>query len=134
MEGRPHHERVLDLGKTPALLIQTAGFPDIPLAIKASVVSKSAFDHGISTSFLKRLPAIVRNPKAIFNSNSATANGAVVILTFEVKGSNPIIIPIRPNCSYGRGQKYNFVTSIYGKEGPDPEIKWTQENLLIWRS
>jgi hypothetical protein len=129
MNGIKHHEHILEIGKTPEILVDKCKFPQITLAIKASVISKICFDHGIATSVIKRLPDIANNPKVLFKSS--TQGDSVVVLTFEVKGGIPIIIPIRPNQSSGR-KKYNFISSVYAKEGPCPETKWRREGLLIW--
>ncbi|ENM5816220.1 hypothetical protein V4V51_003769 [Vibrio mimicus] len=128
-KGIKNHERILELGCTPDILLRECGFPDLPLVIKASTISKICFDHGVPTSMIKRLPEIVSNPKSLFRS--ASVADSVVVVTFEIKGGAPIIVPIRKAANVGR-RKCNVVTSMYAKEGKDPETKWTQENLLIW--
>lgn len=132
LQGKPSHERLIKLGKTPNYLIDHAGFPALELAIKGSVITKACFDHGIATSMLKRLPDIVANPKCLFKSASRPEE-SVVVLTFEVKGKAelPIIVPISRNMSVGR-ENVNLVASIYGKEGPNPEQKWKTQGLLIY--
>lgn len=131
MQGNAQHERVLVLGATPKYLIEKVEFPDLPLAIKASVISKACFEHGVPTSLLKRLPEIVDNPKALYRS--ASRNDSVVVLTLEYKGPYPLIIPIKRNARVGRGREadFNLISSVYGKEGPDPGIKWGKAGLLI---
>lgn len=129
-DGKPRHEHVLQLGKTPEILTTKGGFPSLPLVIKASVISKACFDHGIKTSVLKRLPEIVRTPKAIFKS--ASTPDSAVVLTFEVQGDAPIIIPLHKEKKIGR-YTYNVVASVYAKEGPNPETKWTNSGLLLWK-
>lgn len=133
MKGVKNHERVLELGRTPQVLIDECGFPDLPFAIKASTVSKICFDHGIATSIIQRLPDLVSSPKCLFKSANAQFTDSVVVLTFELKDSAPIIISIRKDMMSGRSN-YNFVTSMYAKEGPNPEIKWKADNLLIWEA
>ncbi|MCK4705813.1 MAG: hypothetical protein KAT90_10050, partial [Gammaproteobacteria bacterium] len=64
--GNPRHEQILLLGSTPEYLIKHVGFPELDLAIKGSVISKAYFDHGISTSLLKRMHDIVSAPKCVF--------------------------------------------------------------------
>jgi len=139
MNGKPQHEKLLILGNTPRQLIQSAGFPELPLAIKAKVISKACFDHGIATSMLKRLPDIIANPKCIFKSANAQQSDSVVVLTLEIKNESPIIIPIikyqqvgRQSQKAGRQNAYNLVTSVYAKEGPNPERKWREQGLLLW--
>ncbi|MEJ1334436.1 MAG: hypothetical protein RPU34_09400 [Candidatus Sedimenticola sp. (ex Thyasira tokunagai)] len=132
MLGNPQHERVLHLGETPEYLRKHAGFPELTLAIKGNVIGKAHFDHGVTTSMLKKLPRIICNPKSVFYPADPKHLGTVVVLTFEFKGHSPIIVPIRHNVQIGRNQRYNLVSSVYGKGGPDPERKWKADNLLIW--
>ncbi len=132
MNGKPQHEHIVHLGNTPEYLAQYAQFPNLTLAISAKVLSKAVFDHGIRTSFIKKLPDIIGNPQCLFKSANPNQSDSVVVLTFEVQGSSPIVIPIRKNQQVGRTEYYNLVTSIYGKDGPDPARKWKRDNLLLW--
>ncbi|MGR0279279.1 MuF-C-terminal domain-containing protein [Marinomonas dokdonensis] len=130
----PKKEVVLLLGDTPKYLVEHADFPPLPIVITGSVIEKACFDHGIPTSFLKRLPSVLEHPKSLFKSASIHVKGAAVVLTIEVHQSSPIIIPVHPNKQMGRGKFYNVVASVYAKEGPDPELKWTRDGLLLWQS
>ena len=130
--GQPKHERLLDLGATPQYLIDHAGFPNLSIAIKAKVIGKAYFDHGIPTSLIKKLPDILGNPKCLFKSANEHQQDSVIVLTFEIKGESPIIVPIKKNVQIGRNQYYNLVTSLYAKEGPNPEQKWKSSKLLLW--
>ena len=55
MSGTPMHERILELGPTPQLLIDH-GFSALPLIIKAKTVDKICFDHGVATTVIERMP------------------------------------------------------------------------------
>jgi hypothetical protein len=135
MAGQPKHEQVLILGDTPDYLIDQAGFPELPLAIKGATISKACFEHGIATSLLQRLPSIIDRPKSIYRPANGKTPDSIVLLTFEIKGDNtPIIVPIRMNQQIGRGKHFNVVTSVYGKEGPPPDVKWKKAGLLIWEA
>jgi len=131
--GTPKHEAILLLGETPDYLIRTAAFPTLPLAIQGSTISKAFFDHGITLSFLQRLPDVLRQPKCVFRSANPAQEDSVVVLTFELKGFAPVIVPIRQDRMVGRRQRLNLVTSVYGKEGPDPEARWKAQGLLLWQ-
>lgn len=132
--GTPRHETILLLGQTPDCLVRTAAFPALPLAIQGSTVSKAFFDHGITLSFLQRLPDILQRPKCLFRPANPAQADSVVVLTFELKGFTPIIVPVRQNRTLGRRQQLNVVTSVYGKEGPDPEARWKAQGLLLWQA
>ena len=132
LDGKPLHERILKLGKTPDYLLHHAGFSDLPLVITGSVVGKACFDHGIAKSVLHKLPAIIENSTKLFAPADERHKDSVVVLTAEIKGGYPIIVPIRKNKRMGRTEVFNAVSSVYAKEGPDPAVKWTQEGLLLW--
>ena len=126
-----HHQLILTLGATPQILIDH-GMPDLPLAITGKVIDKCHFDHGIGKSMLERIHHIICNPKAIYKTSNNQPG--CVVMTFEVKDSDPIIVPIKPNMQLaGRRDFYNVVTSCYAKEG-DPETRWQKQKLLIWHS
>lgn len=133
MDGRPQHERLLHVCHTPEYMRIHAALPDLPLAITGKVVGKSHFDHGIHKSLLKNLPNVLQDAKCIFKPANSLHVDSVVVLTVEMKGNFPIIIPIKSNQRVGRGIcAYNLITSIYGKEGPHPEEKWKKAGLLLW--
>jgi hypothetical protein len=134
-EGISRDELVLDLGMTPDYLQEYANFPSLPLVITGSVINKACFDHGIKTSQLKRLPEIIHEPRSLFSSASQHAADSVVVVTLEVhKVTFPVVIPIKPNKKMGRSGFRNVITSMYGKEGKDPELKWQQQGLLLWKA
>lgn len=131
MSGTPMHERILELGPTPQLLIDH-GFPELPLIIKAKTIDKICFDHGIPTNVIERMPKLIATPTHLFKSNSPTARGeSVVVVTIEVKNAAPIIIAVQKNKKTGR-RDVNEIASMYAKEGPNPVQKWSEEGLLLW--
>lgn len=118
MQGTPTHEFIIELGDTPNTLIKFAQFPELQLAIKASTIAKICFDHGIRTATIKQISDLLAKPKSIYHS--ATQKG-VVVVTFEIKGECPIVIPVHPNKQLGR-KHYNLVASMYAKEGQIPKL------------
>jgi len=130
MRGIPHHERILEMGQTPEVLVTYAGFSKLDLVVKGKAISKMCFDHGISTPIIQRLPNLVINPKAIYLS--ASHPDSTVVFTFESHLGSPIIIPIHKDRSVGRSRVCNEILSMYGKQGPDPEAKWKRDGLLLW--
>lgn len=130
--GIPHHTPILMLGETPNYLIENAGYLQLPMAITGKVISKIHFDHGITKTIIKKLPEILAKPKGLFKSANENQTDSVVVLTYEIKGFLPIVIPIVKNRVVGRIE-YNLVTSVYAKEGEDPELKWQKQGLLLWK-
>jgi len=127
-EGKPKHEAVLSLGPTPQFLLDN-GFPELPLSIKGSVIDKAHFDHGITRGILERLADIITTPKSLYRS--ATVQGTAVVITFEMKGGSPILIPIHGNKPVGRAF-FNLVASVYAKDVVGVESRWKKEGLLLW--
>jgi hypothetical protein len=56
--------------------------------------------------------------------------GSAVVITFEMKGGSPILIPIHANKSVGRSCA-NVVASVYAKEATI-EARWKGAGLLLW--
>lgn len=135
MDGRPRHELLLELGPTPASIIQSGGkdFQGLDLVLKAKTVGKMHFDHSVPRGVIERLPEILNAPKAIYRS-AAVPNGAVVVMTFEIQRGYPLIIPVHANRQIGRERFCNEVASMYAKEGPNPEVKWKAAGLLLWEA
>lgn len=123
-----NHQIVLTLGPTPPVLI-TLGLPQLPLVMTGKVVDKSFFDHGVTKGILEKAYQIIVAPKAVYKSQ--TYNGHIV-MSYETKGADPLIIAIHPNKQLGRGTVFNVVASIYFKEN-DPETRWGKDGLLLWK-
>ncbi|KAL0630226.1 hypothetical protein Q9L58_010927, partial [Maublancomyces gigas] len=71
---------------------------------------------------LERLDVILSNPKALYKSD--TVAGGSVVVTFEVKGENPIVVALHPNKMVGR-TRCNVIASVYDKKA-DIEARWQQ--------
>lgn len=128
-DGKPQHELWLPVCSTPQYLVDM-GFPSLPIGINGGTVDKVHFDHGITKGVLERLPTILAAPQALFRSTSA---GAVVV-TFELKAAENIIIAMHPDKQVGRGpQRLNVVASIYAKR-PEVILKWRENGLLVWEA
>ena len=72
--------------------------------------------------------------KAIYKAHQ-NQPGSVVV-TYEVKDSMPIVIPVHPNQQKTRTESFNVVASMYPKNsGNEPiEMRWKREGLLLWES
>jgi hypothetical protein len=125
---KPQKEAVLIVGSTPQYLIDQGGFPSLDLIITGATIDKVFFDHGMTKGLLERLDVILSNPKALYKSD--TVAGGSVVVTFEVKGGNPIVVALHPNKMVGR-KRCNVIASIYDKKA-DIEARWQQKGLLVW--
>lgn len=134
VDGNPRHELVLELGETPAYIIQNcAGFTQLDLVMKARNIGKMFFDHGMKKGVIERLPDILAKPKAVYKSASPQVKDASVIMTYETHNGFPIIVALHPGKMVGR-RIVNEVASMYFKEGPNPEMKWRSAGLLLWEA
>ncbi len=132
--GKPRHELLLELGETPAYILQNCpGFKALDLVLKAKNLGKMVFDHGMKKGMIERLPEILGKPKALYKSASEQVKDACVIMTFEAHNGFPIIIAVHPGKMIGR-RMVNEVASMYFKEGPDPQAKWKSAGLLLWEA
>jgi hypothetical protein len=126
---RKNHQIILTIGPTPQVLIDH-GFPQLPVAITGRVVDKCFFDHGIKKSLWEKIYHIISVPRALYKSRDP--KDACVVMSYEVRGSDPLIVAIHPNRQLaGRRDFYNSVASFYFKEN-DPETRWKRDGLLIW--
>lgn len=130
MEGKPRHEVVLHVGKTPELLI-SYGLPDLPLVITGRTIDKIFFDHGITKGVIERLHGLVSSPMTIYRAAPPHQSGSVVV-TLETHRGCPVIIPIRASKQFGRSYFANEITSMYAKEGESFDKRWLSAGLLLW--
>lgn len=81
---------------------------------------------------LERAYGHLCSPKAIYTASNGEPG--CVVVSFEIKAGNPIIICLRSNHQMGgRRDFYNAITSVYDKGG-DAELRWTQKGLLRWQN
>lgn len=127
-----NHASRLIIGGTPQVLLDV-GFPALPLMIDGRVIDKAFFDHGIPKGLLEKIYSLISTPKAIYKAH-LDQPGSVVV-TYEIKDSNPVIIPIHPNKQKTRTEYFNVVASMYPKastDGKSIEMRWKAEGLLLW--
>lgn len=124
-----NHQIVLTLGPTPKLLVDY-GFPPLPLAITGKVVDKCVYDHGLTKGTLERAYQMISTPKSIYQ----TADTGCVVMSYDTKGPDPLILAIHPSKQLGgRKEFYNNVASIYYKQN-NPEVRWKQQGFLMWEA
>jgi hypothetical protein len=131
VDRNKNHQIVLTLGPTPQILVN-AGLPQLLIAMTGKVVDKCFFDHGITKTLLQKAYHVITAPKALYRSHDP--DDACVVMSYEIKGSDPLIVAIHPNRQLaGRRDYYNSLASIYFKEN-DPETRWKKAGLLLWEA
>lgn len=108
-------------GTTPAGL-KALGRPEWPLRVPSDVVRKAVAGsgkHEIAESVLQKLPELLADPHAIFDSATRPGDHVLALNARDTQG-RPIIASVRTNPE----TRTHFVTSIHGREGGDA---WLQE-------
>lgn len=126
-----NHQIVLNIGPTPKILVD-AGLPRLPVGMTGRVVDKCYFDHGITKGMMEKIYHVISTPRALYRSHDP--KDACVIMSYEIRGGNPLIAALHPNRQLaGRRDFYNSVASVYFKEN-DPETRWKRDGLLLWEA
>jgi hypothetical protein len=120
------------LGKTPVCL-RMLGFPDLPLRMSAGVLAKihsgkSGERSGIGEKFLCRLPELIDDPEAVFNSHTVAGALVVLITARADDGSGIVVVSIEANLK-DANTSANMITSAYSKGRPD----WVIEQVNAGR-
>jgi hypothetical protein len=112
LRGEVQPNTMLTLGRTPEAL-RLVGAPDRPMAMRASVANKAAFEkHDVPLSALERLPDQIERPVAILAS-ATEPNALVVMLDATNANGHPLVAAV--HLAEGRIQ-INRVASVYPKE------------------
>lgn len=116
------------VGPTPELL-QSLGYRSCPVLMPASVVDKAREQHGISIDDIKSVPRQLRNPVAIFESD--TQQNSVNILTnFRNRDGKPVTIAIHFDAAFGRDRAHKIAT-ITERNEAQVEL-WKAKGLVMY--
>lgn len=121
------------LGKTPACL-RMLGFPDLPLRVTAGVLwkihtGKRGERTGIPEKFLCRLPELIDEPEAVFDSHTVPGALVALVTARAADGSGTVVVSVEANC-LDANTKANMVTSAYSKGRPDWPLEQVQAGRL----
>ncbi len=116
------------MGKTPACL-RMLGFPDLPLRISSGILSKiytgkGGQRPGIPEKFLCRLPELIDDPEAIFDSHTVKDALVVLITARAADGSGVVVVSVEANLRDANTQA-NMITSAYAKD----RATWVLEQI-----
>jgi len=115
LNSKRTHVPPVSLGRTPDVL-RAVGAPDLDLVIRRDVVRKATngVKHTVPFSVIERLPELLADPIAVFESN--TQSGALVVLVDAVDADgNPVVVPIHLEKKVDR-LIINDISSVYGKD------------------
>ncbi len=131
--GTKYHEYSLAVGMTPPVL-QDVGVPALPMSISVKIIDKCYFEHGVTEATLGCLYDLIANPTAVYKSDSPHLDHmkveAVVLVTIEARGGDPLLVVIHANKTIGRRQ-VNLIKSVYSKKEVVVQ-KWRDNGLLLW--
>lgn len=124
--------RSLWLGRTPAPL-RMLGFPDLPLRMSPGVLIKIATGKGgersgIPEKFIRRLPEMLDDPEAVFESK-VIRDALVVLITARASdGRGRVVVSVEANLKDANAHA-NMVTSAYAKDREE----WIPEQIAAGR-
>lgn len=118
LAGKVKVGSILSIGSTPEVLT-ALGVKELPLLMRQKVLAKimgeGEKDHNLSADIVKRLPALIADPVAVFRSGEkATAKGMVVLTEASDKNGDPVLVAVHLSIKDG-GIEFNDVASVYGK-------------------
>lgn len=125
----------IPVGRTPAVL-RALGAPDLPITIRRDTVRKATngVKHNVPQDVMRRLPELLADPVAVFDSRTEAGSLAVVLEAQDADG-RPVLAALHMKVSEGRALEVNRVASAYGKDFGDATFaKWAQEGLLRYVS
>jgi len=125
----------IPVGRTPAVL-RALGAPDLPITISRDTVRKATngVKHNVPQDVMRRLPELLADPVAVFDSKTEAGSLAVVLEAQDADG-RPVLAALHMKVKEGRALEVNRVASAYGKDFGEPTFaKWAQEGLLRYVS
>lgn len=129
MRGALPSSHVLDLGITPQAMID-AGADRLPLVITQKAlrhVAEERKGHGIKPTKLIRLPYLLADPLAIYQSSSEP-DGQVIVINLSHEGSS-LVVAVHLNKREAR-REVNAIKSVYSKDSSFG--RWSDAGLLLY--
>ena len=119
------------LGRTPPVLT-ALGVPGNVMVINRDIVRKAnnGIKHDVPMSVIERLPELLHDPAAIFDSNSVSGSFAVLVGEKDLSGRQ-VMVALHID---GKEQRLtvNKIASVYGR--PDEQyLGWAKQGLLRYQ-
>lgn len=133
IDGSLPKGHVYKLGN-PSRFLQAAGFPDLPIELRADKLATKASEkyksnHPFNLTSVENLPQAIANPIAVFDSKTRI-DAKVVLTELESNGDN-FVVAIQVNRKVGNIE-INSVRSIYPKDYVKDIYSWINDGLLKW--
>lgn len=110
--GKNTTNNFIPLSRTPEVL-KRLGAKNLPLTITPDVIRKARGKHGLQLEAIETLPARLRDPLMVFESN--TVPNSFVVLTGSIHKGNPVVAAIHLEKNEGR-LSVNRIASVHDKE------------------
>jgi hypothetical protein len=107
------------------------GVKELPLLMRQTVLAKvmgnTKDDHNLPADLVKRLPALIADPVAVFRSSKkASAKGLVVLTEALDRDGDPVLVAVHLGIKDG-GIEFNDISSAYGKRNIE---KWLKSQVM----
>ena len=112
IDGNLDNRHVFKLGTTPEVM-RLVGADDLPLELAASVLATKEAKHNLNIESLKKLPAELSDPIAIFQS-AQIPNGLLVITEIPDINGKKIAVAVHLDKTRNRN-RINDIRSIHGR-------------------
>lgn len=119
----------IDVGSTPAVLM-AVGAPNLTMRISRDTVRKAinGVKHDVDITTVEKLPELLSDPLAIFDSKTHTGESLVVLLDAKDKSGKPVVTAIQLGVNAGKYLEVNRIASIHGR--PDEQVgRWVADGM-----
>lgn len=119
----------IDVGSTPAVLM-AVGAPNLTMRISRDTVRKAinGVKHDVDITTVEKLPELLSDPLAIFDSKTHTGESLVVLLDAKDKSGKPVVTAIQLGVNAGKYLEVNRIASIHGR--PDEQVgRWIADGM-----
>lgn len=126
LAGKVKIGTMLQLGTTPEVLT-ALGVKELPLlmrqAVLAKVMGQGKGRHNLPEELVKKIPALIAEPVAVFRSSEKASSKGMVVLTEALdRNGDPVLVAVHLGIKDG-GIEFNDISSAYGKENIERWLK-----------
>lgn len=119
----------IDVGSTPTVLM-AVGAPNLTMRISRDTVRKAinGVKHDVDITTVEKLPELLSDPLAIFDSKTHPGESLVVLLDAKDKSGKPVVTAIQLGVNAGKYLEVNRIASIHGR--PDEQVgRWVADGM-----
>jgi predicted GNAT family acetyltransferase len=117
----------------PLEILQSTGFPDLPIELNADILLRKAtvYGHNFDLSEIKDLPKAIQNPMAIFSYGDKTKAQNILIEVESKDGKKFIVgVSLNPNIK-GKNIEVNSIRNVFPKDTHE-WINWINQGKGLY--